>query len=313
MAVLLFACFQFFSAMQAGHTLAIATSNLLVSSTITRFLFYHFLFNPLVLRMKKAFVILVLSAMACKSTPEKDPLRMSGAYLMKSVTLSNDKTDTSYTSMLQLKIFTAEHMMYANVNPKDSVSAFGVGTYSIDKDTMTESVFYRASDTTMNDTEGKFRLTIEKTDKGYKQVIPDMDWGNGQKWTLTETYESVGTTVITPLDGLWKISKSFSVNGKDTNMVTGTQFKMYHGGHFMFGHTWVDSTKRLHTGMGYGTFSMEGNNKSKENIQASTYYQIRGQSVDLDIEFNGTDVYTQTITNPDGTKNVETYERVKGK
>jgi hypothetical protein len=200
--------------------------------------------------------------------------------------------------------------MYANVNPADSVSGFGVGTYTISNDTLTETVFYNASDTSMNDKENTFKLAIEKSANGYTQVIPDMQWGDS-KLTLTEKYESVGTALISPLDGLWKQVEGYNITGSDTSKNTNTQFKMYNAGHFMFGHTWADSTKKIHTGIGYGTFTLDGNNKLKESIKASTYYQIRGQSIDIEVELKGTDGYTQTITSADGSKTVETYQRVK--
>jgi hypothetical protein len=260
--------------------------------------------------MKKVFAIFLLTAAACNSGSKKEPLQMSGAYQMKSVSMKTDKMDTTSNSLLQLKMYTADYMMYANVNPADSVSGFGVGTYTISNDTLTETVFYNASDTSMNDKENTFKLAIEKSANGYTQVIPDMQWGNS-KLTLTETYESVGTTTASPLDGLWKQVKSYNINGTDTSMNTYSQYKMYHAGHFMFGHTLADSTKKNHTGIGYGTFTMDGNNKLKESITASTYYQIRGQTIDIAVELNGTDGYTQTITSADGSKSVEMYQRVK--
>lgn len=56
---------------------------------------------------------------------------------------------------------------------------------------------------------------------------------------------------------------------------------------------------------------MTGSNKSKESVLASTYHQIRGKDFDIDIEMNGTDEYKQTITEADGTKLVEIYQRMK--
>lgn len=261
--------------------------------------------------MKKVFAFVLLSAAACTSASKKEPLQMSGAYQMKSMSLKNEKTDTNVNSLLQLKMYTADYIMYANVNPADSVSGFGVGTYTINNDTLTESIFYNGGDTAMKVTENVFKLTINKTANGYTQIIDNMDWGDAGKATLTETYESVGTTTASPLDGLWKLVKGFDIKGTDTSINTNTQFKMYHAGHIMFGHTWVDSTKKTYTGIGYGSFTMEGNNKLKESITASTYHSIRGQTIDIAVEMDGTDGYTQTITMPDGLKLVEVYQRVK--
>lgn len=236
---------------------------------------------------------------------------MPGVYKMLSQSLKSSKLDTSITSLQQLKIYTADHMIYANFNPADSISSFGVATYTADKDTVTENVIYNASDSSKSDTPGSFKLAIEKTEKGYKQIIADMQMQGGEKMTLTEAYESVGTKATSALDGVWKITKAYNINGKDTSLNNAVQYKMYAGGYFIFGHTYSDSAKKTHTGMGYGTFTMTGSNKSKEMVVVSTYYQIRGQAVDLDIEMNGADAYTQTITGKDGSKSVEIYQRLK--
>ena len=258
--------------------------------------------------MKQVLAIILLAAFSCNNVPDKEALNMSGAYSMVSQSIKGGTTDTTVTSLKQLKIFTTDFMMYANVEPADSVSGFGVGTYSINMDTITENVFFNASDSSSSDSAASYHLTITKTDKGYTQVIPEI---GTDKYKLTEVYTTVGTTVTAPIDGLWKAVKSYDIKGTDTTKNEPTQYKMYAAGHFMFGHTWADSTKKLHTGIGFGTFIMEGTTKIKEHVEATTYAQIRGQNVDLEIEMMGTDEYKQTITGADGTKSVEFYKRVK--
>lgn len=258
--------------------------------------------------MKQVLAILLLAAFSCNNAPEKEALNMQGAYSMVSQSIKGGTFDTTITSMKQLKIFTADYMMYANVEPADSVSGFGVGTYSIVMDTISENVFFNASDSSSSDSAASYQLVITKTDKGYTQVIPEI---GRDKYKLTEVYTTVGTAVTTPIDGLWKAVKAHDIKGTDTTTYEPAQYKMYSAGHFMFGNTWADSTKKLHTGMGFGTFTMEGTTKIKEHIDASTYHQIRGQTVDLEIEMIGTDEYKQSITWPDGTKSVELYKRVK--
>ncbi len=235
---------------------------------------------------------------------------MPGAYKMLSQSVKGGKVDTTYNNLQQLKMYTDDYMMYANFNPADSVSGFGIGSYTVNKDTVTESVVYSANDTAKNDTPRDFKLAITKTEKGYKQLIHDIQWGD-QKISLTEDYETVGTATKSALDGTWKQIKSYSITGKDTTAGTSTQFKMYAGGYFMFGNTYSDSAKKNHTGMGYGKFAMTGTNKSKESVLVSTYYQVRGQEVDLDITMNGADEYTQTIKWKDGSTGVEVYQRMK--
>lgn len=99
--------------------------------------------------------------------------------------------------------------------------------------------------------------------------------------------------------------------GKDSFPDTRTQYKVYGSGYFAFGGTYADSTNKTHTGMGYGNFAMTGTNKSKETVLVSSYSQVRGQVIDIDIEMNGTDEYQQSFTTPDGYKLVEVYQRMK--
>lgn len=259
----------------------------------------------------KLILAIGLAALAgCTNSDKKEAMSMPGAYTMLSQSANDGKKDTTYTTLKQLKIYTADYMMYANVNPSDSVSSFGIGTYTVNGDSVTEHVIYNAGDTSASETPANFTLVIEKTAKGYKQVIPEIKMGD-QKIKLTEEYETSGTATTAGLDGAWKETKGYTIKGKDTSANKSIQYKTYYGGYFIFGHTYKDSTGKLHTGMGYGTFAMNGTNKVKENVTASTYSQIRGKSFDIDIEMNGADEFKQTITDTDGSKAVEIYQRLK--
>ena len=94
-------------------------------------------------------------------------------------------------------------------------------------------------------------------------------------------------------------------------MSQGTQFKTYYAGYVIWGNTYSDSANKTHTAIGFGKFEMNGNNKVKESMIASNSYQVRGNTFDIDIELNGADGFTQTINNTDGSKAVETYERLR--
>jgi hypothetical protein len=254
------------------------------------------------------FVLLVL--FGCNNAANK-MVSMAGAYNMDSSSVfDGEKTSTS-DRIKEFKIYTYDHMMWVNMNPADSVSRFGIGRYSYDTGQVIENIIYGATDSTANTNPASFTLLIEKTDRGYKQVISELR-SRGKTYRLSEYYETVSTAVKTPLDGAWKAVKMYTIKGKDTTLVQNvTQFKTYFAGHFMFGHTYLDSTKRLHTGIGYGSFEMNGPNKIKEHVETTTYYQIRGKTIDIDIEMMGTNGFKQTITDPDGTKNVEEYELLK--
>ncbi|MBL7740568.1 MAG: hypothetical protein JNK14_15220 [Chitinophagaceae bacterium] len=260
--------------------------------------------------MRIIVVLALIVLAACNSADKTENVSMTGSYKMLSQSVKSEQTDTTYTTLQQLKIFTPDHMMYANVDPADSASAFGVGTYSSMIDTITEHVIFSASDTSKNETSRNYKLTIDKTKKGYKQIIPDIEF-NGQTFTLTEEYDNAGSDVTSPLDGVWKLTAAWYINGKDTSAQKMIQYKAYYAGHVIWGHSYTDSLNKNHTGVGFGKFTMTGNDKVKESMMVSTYNQIRGKDFDIAVEMKGTDEFTQTITEPDGSKAVETYQRLK--
>ncbi len=249
-----------------------------------------------------------LSLLSCNS--QKEDLKMPGTYLMLSQTLNDGTKDTKYTSLKQLKTYTDDFFMYTQVNPEDSVSAFGVGSYNIDSGKVVENVIYSSSDTTSNAAPITYKLEIEKTADGFTQVIPSIVSRN-QKYKLTEVYNKVGTEVKSPLEGVWKESKSYTIKGNDTVMNNRTQYKAFNDGYFMFGHTVKDSASKSHTGIGFGTFIMKEDNQLVETDLNSTYSIIAGNSFTVDLEMDGADKYKQTIKNADGSKSVEFYEHLK--
>jgi hypothetical protein len=252
--------------------------------------------------------IALLVLVACNSAEKKAEPNMAGAYKMLSQNYKNDKTDTTISSPHQLKIYTPDFMMYADVTIVDSTGGFGVGSYTASADTVTENIMYGAGDSSMNDTPTTYKLAIEKTPKGYKQVIADIGTDH---YKLTEEYESAGTEARSPLDGLWKLTKAIRIVGKDTMSDNITAYKIYYAGHVIWGHHYVDSLKKGHSGVGYGTFTMDGSTKLKESMQTSTYSVVTGKSFDIDVSMNGNDEFTQTLVETDGTKGIETYQRVK--
>jgi hypothetical protein len=254
------------------------------------------------------FCFAVLAAISCTSTVKETP-QMPGAYFMTSQTINDGKKDTKYTDLKQLKIYTNNMMMYAQVNPVDSASGFGVGFYTADTGTVIENNIYSARDTIIN-SPATYKLNITTTPDGYTQVIPEIVI-NSQKSNLTEEYQSVGKAQKTPLDGVWKETDFYTVKGIDTTRSKRTQFKAYYAGYFMYGHSLKDSANRNFTGIGFGTFEMNGEYKMKETDLNSTYSIAVGQSFMIDIEMNGSDKYKQTISYPDGSKSVEYYERLK--
>ena len=77
--------------------------------------------------------------------------------------------------------------------------------------------------------------------------------------------------------------------GSDTTNNNITQYKTYYAGNCIWGHTWKDSTNKIHTGIGYGKFSMPAPNKVKESMKAATYFEVRGHDFTIDVVMIGKD------------------------
>jgi len=264
--------------------------------------------------MKKIlFCCLIAAIISCNgNSNEKKIPAMEGTYFMNTQTLNDGTKDTKYSDLKQLKMYTGHFYMYTQVNPKDSASGFGVGSYTTNNDsgTITETVVYRASDSTFYDAAAQYVLNITRTSDGYRQVIPDMLM-DSTKYTLTEDYQTSGDSTKTPLDGVWKETHSVVINGHDTVVNQRVQYKAYYAGYFMFGQYVKDSASKYHTGIGFGTFKMLTDNQMEETDLNSTYAIIAGHTFNVKFQMDGDDHYSQTILNGDGTTGIEYYERVK--
>ncbi|CAN5537478.1 hypothetical protein BH11BAC3_BH11BAC3_26130 [soil metagenome] len=261
--------------------------------------------------MKLSIVSLMVLLISCTGTEKKAGIDMSGAYMMLSVEIKSDSSDSTYTNTEQAKIYNGDYMMYANYSIPDSSSSFGIATYNTNGDTLTENVFYRSADSIVTDKTESYNLLIEKTGTGFKQVIKAMPTNTGVKIDLTEIYDSVGNKTTSALDGAWKMTNRYIIKGTDTTAAMATQYKMYYAGYCIWGHTWKDSGNKTYTGMGYGTFTMPSANKVKESMIASTYGEVKGHDFDITIEMMGNEGFKQMMDNSDSTKSVEIYERLK--
>jgi hypothetical protein len=121
--------------------------------------------------MKPLIAITLLILIACNSD-KKETLIKPGAYKMISQALKSHTLDTTYLELQQLKIYTGEYMMFANFFARDSISGFGVGSYSAEKDTVTEHVIFSASDSVKDDTPRVYKLYIENKDTGIDRLYP---------------------------------------------------------------------------------------------------------------------------------------------
>jgi hypothetical protein len=236
---------------------------------------------------------------------------MNGAYLMEYQTVSDGTKDTKYTDLAQLKIYTDSFMMYTQVNPIDSISAFGVGSYTMsDSGLVKEHDFYSSRDTAFSTNPSDFSLYITLSPESYKQVIPKI-MIDSQNFKLTEEYHKVGIDQKSAMDGLWKEINSYTIKGNDTSKNNRTQYKAFQAGYFMYGQTVKDASGQLSTGVGFGTFTPQDNGQIKELDLNSTYPIVVGQTFMVDIKMDGNDHYSQVVHNADSTITIEYYERVK--
>ena len=259
--------------------------------------------------MKKLSAVLLLALfVACSEKPKEIP-NMAGAYYMTRQVI-NDGTKDSLIDRKQLKIYTDKYMMFATPNLTDSFATFGIAEYHFDGDKLYEYLQYRALEGDQKDTA---ELKIEKTDKGYIQVIDNINF-DGRNVKLTEEYEMINRPQQSPLDGAWKQVKNIFINRKGDSSVNNTplEYKTFQSGYFIWAIVTRDSANQRTSVFGYGPFEMMGENKTKETIQNSTFVSsLIGRTYEVDLEFIGTDSYKQTITFANGEKSIEIYERLK--
>lgn len=248
----------------------------------------------------------------CSGYGKKSGVSIKGVYRMLTLNMQGENLDTTITTREQLKIFTGDFLMYSNYNPVDSSSSFGIGEYTIEADTITENILFTAVDSSRNTNPGTYSLIIKKTPKGYIQIIPKIVTEQGLVYQLTEEYIATGSTEKSPLDGAWMLVSRYTVNGNDTLVLPAYhQYKVYHGGQFMWGNSYDDSTGKKHTGIGFGDFYKTGKNKIKEYGKTSTFSNVRGHDFDITYNLKGKDRYEQIIINEDNTISGEIYERMK--
>ena len=253
-------------------------------------------------------LIVIVSIISCQDKA-KAPVAMKGAYYMTRQVI-NDGSKDSVIDRKQLKIYTDKYMMFATPNLTDSFATFGIAEYKMDGDKLYEHIFYRAVEGDQKDTAV---LTIEKTDKGYIQVIDNIMF-NGRPVKLTEEYETINRPQNSPLDGAWKQVKNIFVNQKGDSSVNETplEYKTYESGYFIWAITTKDSANNKTSVFGYGPFEMVSENKSKETVQNSTFVSsLIGKTYEVDIEYSGADTYKQTITFANGEKSIEVYQKLK--
>jgi len=254
--------------------------------------------------MKKLNFALLLLIASC-STPDKKEIIVQGAYKRLSEILNDGKKDTVMQAT-QNKIYTTGHLIFAGIT-SDSIDYFGFGKYSIDSGKVQETIFFTSIEGATSGIASTFALEITKSDKGFKQVIRNVQTTLGVV-TLTEEYENAGNGKSFWLDGAWRCTKAQTVKNGDTTTLTIDQYKFYESGRYVYGHTYGDSTGVNVTGIGYGPFEVVNDSTTREIVTLSTYDKP-GSTFLIDLDRIDDSHYRQMVTHGDIIF-VEEYERI---
>lgn len=245
-----------------------------------------------------------------KQVKQPANLNMRGAYTMQKQTIDSG-AGPGVLNTQQLKIYTDKYFMYAHrASDTDSLAVYGIGTYTVKNGKVIENGMYGSAGP---DT-GTYELVINKDPDGYSQVINFPSNEPGKKYILTEDYKKNDRKMVSPLDGAWKQTKVVNIDssGKATTNDTPTQFKIFESGNYMWANTSKDKDGKLVSFYGYGTFDMPKPNQIVETTTSSSFASsLIGIPVTVNIRLMGKDNYEQTITWPDGSKLIETYQRMK--
>jgi len=251
---------------------------------------------------------LTLLIVGCNDEPNYVP-NLVGTYLMTHQITNNGSTD-SVVRRRQLKIFTDKYVMFGSNTISDSTAVYGIGEYKAERGKIIEYIFYSSTYGNKRDT---YELRIDTTPTGYKQVIDRIPL-SGKPYKLTEDYKRVGSATTSPLDGAWKQIKNVYIPKKGDSSVNNNpvEFKVFKDGYFIWAITAKDSAQNNVSYFGYGTFTMDGNNKSVETVRNSSLISgLVGRTYALDLEFPDADTYKQIITFANGDRSVEIYQKLK--
>ncbi|HZY37941.1 MAG TPA: hypothetical protein VFE53_14890 [Mucilaginibacter sp.] len=259
--------------------------------------------------MKRILLFAALLSCLLTGCKKNKGLSMTGVYKLDKQWISGGGSDSVYQKT-QIKIYTAHQFIYAGITP-DSAVSFGVGNYKPDTgNRIVENEFYSSY---RLDTTRDFKVDMTLTDKGFTQKIPAIATLKGVKYDLMEAYSKETSGDSSKLDGLWKMSKSYMVSGKDTTKKEVTQYKIFQGGHFLFaGRYLVDKTaNKFKNNFGYGSFNMTGGDLVEENTISSDATALT-HKFSIKIAFNGNDAYTQVIADAKtNQQSIESYVRIK--
>jgi hypothetical protein len=255
--------------------------------------------------MARILSVFLIAFCACTS---RNSIDMTGAYRLKSQHVkSRDMDSTNHNP--QIKIYRDGFAIYAQFGP-DSAASWGVRKLLPSDGGVRESNVFGAVGAAEYPGPYIYTLMVEETPGGYRQVVSDLQY-RGQMLELTEEYERVDSGKPSPCDGAWELTQAFIVNDMDTAFLDIVQYKFYHSGSFVFGHSLRDSANISTAGFGFGTFDMANDSTLTEHVEISSYRQIEGKSFNIKVQVVDEDLLFQVVDELEGAKSVESYRRLK--
>jgi hypothetical protein len=255
--------------------------------------------------MQRLLLATIVVLTACSS---RDTVDLTGSYRLKSQRVTSKDMDSTNHNP-QIKIYTGGFGIYAQFGP-DSAASWGVRKLLPAEGGVRESNVFGAVGAAEYPGPYIYTLKVEPTTDGYRQTVSDLQY-RSQVLELTEEYERVDSDVQTRCDGAWELTKAFIINGQDTSFLDIVQYKFYHSGSFVFGHSLRDSAKVSTSGFGFGTFDMANDSTLTEHVDVSSYRQIEGKSFKIKVELVDKDNLFQVVDELEGAKSVESYRRLK--
>ena len=258
--------------------------------------------------MNKIFLaMLMILAFGCRKTSQDQTPDLPGMYKMFLTTSGDIKYD-SVAGIELYKMYTKDYFIYAATH--DSTASFAVGTYTNEGSKLTEHVIFGTYDTTILPSYS-YVFNSEKTSQGFSQSLKDAGLLQGKFPLQRAEYKHIGNGTECLMDGAWKLLASYAVQNKDTVWDNYINYKLCLDGYVIWGAVTQDSVKKKNkTYIGVDTFEMKGS-KGKEFCINSNYFQNKGTTFDLDVEFKGEDEFKQTILDSTtGIKYVEIYQRL---
>jgi hypothetical protein len=250
------------------------------------------------------FMGLGLLAWSCtapsESAPEEETGLPNGAYSLEAATWTYSEDSVVKVYPNQIKIYAAGKYMYATMNPLDGSVSSGAGNMSQEGSVITESPLFSAAGSVEEGT--AYSLNITETEEGFEQTIDQVEFPDQSTVDLHESWKRLSDG-SGDFDGLWKLTSRNEIDGVNDFQ----EIKMIGGGHFVWYHTWSDSTE--HKDFGYGEFVEHGEGAVTEVAQVGSIEDYAGEW-NITYQLIDNDHLQQVYISPDSVEVVQNFERL---